>query len=155
MCKNCVVFCTFSVFILLKYLRVVDWGGMSPSSPPPWLRPWDWQPRTTISIWEHCTPNFVGLQLPLLSTPIGCSFFIFQTLPCMVNKDVSVCGGCQGPFDCHHYFYAVWQPSVLRFFLSRQPTPRVTVNQPTAVIKPFEPSFFTYLMLINHAMLTE
>jgi len=36
--KNCVVFCTFSVFILLKFLRVVDWGEPRPTVAR--LRPW-------------------------------------------------------------------------------------------------------------------
>jgi len=36
--KIVLFFCTFSVFILLKFLRVMDWGAIAPSSPP-WLRP--------------------------------------------------------------------------------------------------------------------
>jgi len=37
--ENRVVFCTVSVFIVLKFFRVVDWGGMAPStSSPTWLR---------------------------------------------------------------------------------------------------------------------
>jgi len=36
--KNCakiaLFFCTFSVFILLKFLRVMDWGPRPPVAPP-------------------------------------------------------------------------------------------------------------------------
>jgi len=37
--KYCVVFCTFSVFILLKFLRVVHWGELRPTVAL-CLRPW-------------------------------------------------------------------------------------------------------------------
>jgi len=38
--QNCVVFfCTFSVSILLKFVRLVDWGGHGPQKPPPLSTP--------------------------------------------------------------------------------------------------------------------
>ena len=37
--QNCVFFCTFSVSILLKFLRLVDWGGGTAPEAPPRLRP--------------------------------------------------------------------------------------------------------------------
>ena len=37
--QNCIVLCAFSVSILLKFLRLVDWGARPPEAPPPVYAP--------------------------------------------------------------------------------------------------------------------
>ena len=51
--QNCVVFFTFSVYILLKFLRLVDWGRHGPSSLPR-LRPCFLGAATVVMV-QHST----------------------------------------------------------------------------------------------------